>query len=230
MTPQEVISPENLPGPVSFSLPDYQDKIHVGFLPLQGSGYQFPFRSYAWGRTDMGVDFTGNGPIYAIGNAKILQLGAAGWPNGGAGPAGQGVLYKLLDGPRAGQNVFVYEGVTPTVKPGDIVVAGQQIATFYPGSSIEIGWSDETGRPLAASVYTEGMVTKWGTNMRNFLEGLGGGPGKVGRQFNQLLRPGQWKDLIGRIGTLQQPSVATEPSKYAVKTHHNGSLKGSAHH
>ncbi len=116
------------------------------------------------------------------------------------------------------------------MEPGQTVVAGQRIATFYPGSSMEIGWADAAGRPLAAPVYSEGDVTKWGSDFRDFLEGLGGGPGKVGRQFNQLLRPGQWKDLIGRIGSLQQPSVATEPSKYAVKTHHNGSLKGSAHH
>ena len=52
----------------------------------------------------MGVDFAGNGPILAIGNARILATGAPGWPNGGAGPAGQGVLYKLLDGPKAGRS------------------------------------------------------------------------------------------------------------------------------
>jgi murein DD-endopeptidase MepM/ murein hydrolase activator NlpD len=230
MTPQEVISPDNLAGPVSFSLPDYSDRVHIGFLPLSGSGYQFPFLSYAWGRTDMGVDFTGTGPILAVGNARILATGASGWPNGGAGPSGQGVLYKLLDGPKAGHIVYVYEGVVPTVKAGDTVVAGQRIATFYDGSSIEIGWADAAGRPLAAPVYSEGDVTKWGSDFRDFLTGLGGGPGKVNRQFNQLLRPGQWKKLIGRIGSLHQPSVATEPSKYAVRTGHNGSLKSATHH
>ena len=107
----------------------------------------------------MGVDFTGSGPILAIGTARILQVGAPGWPNGGAGPAGQGVLYRLLAGPEAGSIIYVYEGLTPTVKPGDLVVAGEQIATFYPGSSIEIGFSDSGGAPLAHANYTEGKVT-----------------------------------------------------------------------
>jgi hypothetical protein len=230
MTPQEVISNEDLPGPISFTLPSYTDRIHIGFVPLSGAGYQFPFLSFAWGRTDMGVDFTGTGPINAIGNARILQTGAAGWPNGGAGPAGQGVLYKLLDGPKAGHIVYVYEGVQPTVHAGQTVVAGQQIATFYPGGSIEIGWADAAGRPLAAPVYTEGKVTAWGTRFGTFLRSMGGGPGKMSRQFNQLLSAGQWKHLIGRIGTIQQPKVSTEPSQYAIRAAKNGSVKHSTHH
>ena len=75
------------------------------------------------------------------------------------------------------------------------------------------------------------MVTKWGLKMKAFLASLGGGgPNKVSSQFNQLLEPDQWKRLIGRISKIQQPSVATEPSRYAVKTHKHGALKGSAHH
>jgi hypothetical protein len=230
MTPEEVISQDDLPGPISISLPGYGDRVHIAFTPLSGGGYQFPFLSYTWGRTDMGVDFTGSGPINAIGNARIIQTGAAGWPNGGAGPAGQGVLYRLLDGPRAGQIIFVYEGITPTVHAGETVVAGQRIATFYPGSSIEIGFSDANGRPLAAPTYYEGKVTEWGLKMRSFLTSLGGGPNKVSRPFDQLLRPGQWKRLIGRISKIQQPRVSTEPSRYAVKTRKHGALKASKHH
>jgi hypothetical protein len=140
------------------------------------------------------------------------------------------VLYRLLDGPRAGQIVYVYEGVTPTVHAGDTVVAGQRIATFYPGSSIEIGFSDANGRPLAASVYTEGKVTEWGGKMKAFLSSLGGGPNKVNRQFDQLLRPGQWKRLIGRISKIQQPSVSTEPSRSAVKAAKHGAGRDATQH
>jgi len=156
MEPDEVISATDPPGPIAFNLPGYQDRIHIGFSSMSGAGYQSPFLDAVEGRTDMGVDFTGVGPILAIGNAKILQVGAPGWPNGGAGPAGQGVLYQLLDGSRAGQIVYVYEGVTPTVHAGQKVVAGQRIATFYPGSSIEIGWSDASGAPLSHASYYEG--------------------------------------------------------------------------
>jgi hypothetical protein len=229
MAPEKIVSSENLPGPVSFSKPGFADRIHMDFLPTSNAGYEFPFLSYVWGRTDMGVDFTGSGPINAIGNAEILQTGAPGWPNGGAGPAGEGVLYRLLDGPEAGHVIYVYEGVVPTVKPGDTVVAGQRIATFYPGSSIEIGWADAAGRPLSSPVYSEGDVTKWGSDFRDFLTGLGGGPGKVNRQFNQLMHARKWKKLVGRIGG-GGSSHATEPSQSTVKTHHNGSHKSATHH
>ena len=140
------------------------------------------------------------------------------------------MLYRLLDGPRAGQIIYVYEGLRPTVRAGQTVVAGEPIASFYPGSSIEIGFADAAGRPLAAPVYTEGKVTKWGTEMRNFLGSTGGAPANVSRRFNQLLQPDQWKHLIGRIGKIQQPSVSTEPSRYSVKTGKSGSLSRSAHH
>ena len=125
------------------------------------------------------------------------------------------MLYRLLDGPRAGHIVYVYEGITPTVRPGEEVLAGQQIATFYPGSSIEIGWSDATGAPLSHSVYTEGMVTQWGKRMWSFLHSLGGSH-DVNHQFSALLRPGQWNRVVKRIGKIQSPAVPTAPSRYAL--------------
>jgi hypothetical protein len=73
------------------------------------------------------------------------------------------------------------------------------------------------------------MVTDWGQKMKDFLSSLGGGPNQVSRQFDQLLRPGQWKRLIGRISKIQQPSVSTEPSQYSVKTRKHGTVKGSKH-
>jgi hypothetical protein len=213
-----VISATDPSGPVAFRLPGYQGHIHIGFSSASGGGYQSPFLDFVWGRIDMGVDFTGTGPILAIGNAKILKIGAPGWPNGGAGPAGQGVLYQLLDGPRAGQIVYVYEGLTPTVHPGQRVVAGQRIATFYPGSSIEIGFADASGAPLAHASYYEGKVTGWGKRMYSFLHSLGV-KGTGGHAVQQLLSAKQWKKLIGRIARIPNPSVRTEPSKYAVNVH-----------
>jgi hypothetical protein len=173
-------------------------------------GYVFPFLHYSWGRVDQGVDFTGSGAIVAIGNARILRTGAPGWPNGGAGPVGQGVLYKLLDGPQAGQIVYVYEGLTPTVKAGQTVQAGQQIAKFYPGSSIEMGLADSAGVPLSHSTYTEGKVTTWGTHMKSFLAAIEHNKptGNAGVPLGQVsLNPqsagdivlGQGFDLAGQI-------------------------------
>jgi hypothetical protein len=209
MAPQKIVSSRKLPGQVSFSRPGHHHDILISFAALRAMGYQDPFVNATQGRTDMGVDYVGSGPINAIGNARILQIGAPGWPNGGAGPAAQGVLYQLLDGPRSGQIVYVYEGLTPTVHAGQQVVAGQQIARFYPGSSIEIGFADAAGAPLSHWIYTEGMVTSWGRRMAAFLASIGA-PGPALQQFSGALSPSEWKQVDRGLHKIQSPTV--EPS------------------
>ena len=51
-------------------MPDQTDTVHIGWNPLSSAGYQNPFVNAVQGRTDMGVDYTGVGPINAIGTAK----------------------------------------------------------------------------------------------------------------------------------------------------------------
>jgi murein DD-endopeptidase MepM/ murein hydrolase activator NlpD len=139
-------------------------------LPADAANYVNPFglsTNLVTGRIDQGVDFTGSGPIVAIGNAKVLQVGAPGWPEEG------GVLYQLLDGPLKGETIFVYEGVDATVQPGQTVKAGEQIATFRPGGSIEIGLADAAGTPLSHGEYFEGKVTQGGLEMMSLLQALG---------------------------------------------------------
>jgi hypothetical protein len=43
-----------------------------------------------------------------------------------------------------------------------------------------------------------------------------GANGKLGRQAFAILKPGQWSDLITRLGEIDNPVVPTEPSKYSV--------------
>ncbi len=139
-------------------------------LPAAAANYVNPFglsTNLVTGRIDQGVDFTGSGAIVAIGNAKVLQVGAPGWPEEG------GVLYQLLDGPLQGETIFVYEGVDATVQPGQTVKAGEQIATFRPGGSIEIGLADAAGTPLSHGEYFEGKVTQGGLQMMSLLQALG---------------------------------------------------------
>jgi hypothetical protein len=38
----------------------------------------------------------------------------------------------------------------------------------------------------------------------------------LGRKTASILEPGQWDDLINRLGTIDQPTVPTKPSKYAL--------------
>jgi Transglycosylase SLT domain/Peptidase family M23 len=40
---------------------------------------------------------------------------------------------------------------------------------------------------------------------------------KLGKQLNSVLKPGQWLKLIGRLGKIENPTVPTAPSKYAIK-------------
>jgi Transglycosylase SLT domain/Peptidase family M23 len=40
---------------------------------------------------------------------------------------------------------------------------------------------------------------------------------KLGKQLDSVLKPGQWIKLIDRIGTIDNPTVMTQPSKYAIR-------------
>ena len=208
MHPHQVISLEDLPGTTSFALPDHSDHVHVGYSPGFEIEYVSPFLSATEGRIDQGVDFTGTGPIVAVGDAEILAVGAPGWPEGG------GVLYKLLSGSRAGQVVFVNEGVAASVHPGEKVSAGEQIATFVPGGSIEIGFADADGVPLSHAEYSEGKETQWGREMASFLSGIGGASA-LAPSLGQL-SPQKWDRLTKRLDEIENPTVPTAPSKFAL--------------
>ncbi len=39
----------------------------------------------------------------------------------------------------------------------------------------------------------------------------------LGRQLASALKPGQWDDLIARLGKISNPKVSAKPSKYALK-------------
>ena len=208
MHPHQVISLEDLPGETSFALPDHYDHVHIGYSPSFEIEYVNPFLSATTGRIDQGVDFTGIGPIVAVGDAEILSTGAPGWPEGG------GVLYKLLSGQRAGQIIFVYEGIEASVQAGQHVSAGDQIGTFKPGGSIEMGFADAAGVPLSHGEYQEGDETQWGKEMASFLESLGGASG-LSPSLGQL-SPEKWDRLVKRLGEIDNPRVSATPSPYAL--------------
>jgi hypothetical protein len=39
---------------------------------------------------------------------------------------------------------------------------------------------------------------------------------KLGKQALAVLEPGQWSNLIDRLGEIENPVVPTKPSKYAL--------------
>jgi hypothetical protein len=134
-------------------------------------------------RIDMGVDYSGAGPILAIGRAKVVLAGDrfAGpescWGKTCVPEPGDMIVYRLLDGPLAGRYVYVVENITVRVKAGQTVRAGQRIATLHQGSpNLEIGWALGRGVwTLAAARGHQGHGDP------------GGWSSVEGRNFNDLL-------------------------------------------
>jgi membrane-bound lytic murein transglycosylase B len=46
---------------------------------------------------------------------------------------------------------------------------------------------------------------------------LFGSNSKLGKQLNSVLKPGQWRKLINRLGKIENPTVPIQPSKYSIK-------------
>lgn len=105
-------------------------------------------------RIDEGVDFSGTGPVYALGDAIVTSATgqAGGWPGGGW------ITYQLIDGPAAGLQVYVAEDITPTVQVGERLTPSSVVGYMFEGpDGIEIGWAAMNG--LATSQLTEAAAT-----------------------------------------------------------------------
>jgi murein DD-endopeptidase MepM/ murein hydrolase activator NlpD len=147
--------------------------------PARGS-YGDPLRAVSGltsERIDQGVDYSGFGPIYAIGDATILSTVNGGWPGGTF------IAYRLNDGPAQGLVVYAAEDIQPEVSVGQQVSAGTVIGRMYGGpDGIETGWADGSalGESMAAASgqFGGGNSTAFGYNFSQFLQYLGA-PGGI---------------------------------------------------
>ena len=163
-------------------------------------------------RIDMGVDYSGSGPLLALGDAKITFAsnnddgppscwGITCWPGGGA------VVYRLLNGPYAGKYVYCTEHITVTVRAGTTVRAGQQVAILHFGyPNLEIGWGSGRGPETLAIAYGHqagGDPGGWsgieGRNFNNLLVRLGAPSGFLQAGVPSQSMPRGWPRLPGRV-------------------------------
>lgn len=88
------------------------------------------------GRVDQGLDFSGAGPVRALGSGKVLRSTIwPGWPGTG------GVVYRA-----GGRNFYVMEDFAASVKTGQAIKGGQIIGrALGGGSGIEAGLANTAG-------------------------------------------------------------------------------------
>ncbi len=125
-------------------------------------------------RIDMGADFGGSGPVYALGDAVITGAtgDSAGWPGGGW------ITYQLTDGSDAGLTVYLAEDVTPAVQVGQRVSPSTVIANMFDGGDgIEIGWAQPGGLSAESQLPEAGGIG-----------GNGPFPTMIGLNFDELLQ------------------------------------------
>ena len=142
------------------------------------TGYKNPLRDIkklTRMRIDQGVDYGGEGPVYAVGNATVIYSSkSAGWPGGNF------ISYKLKDGAAAGKVIFFAENCDTKVTPGQSITSDTVICQLHNASpNSETGWGVQEASSIAAAhdVYTEGAVTAYGVNFSSFMEKLGAPPG-----------------------------------------------------
>ena len=164
-----------LAGPLGLQVKEQPEVISSGIAVVPG--YFNPLRSVSGlvpERIDMGVDFSGSGPVYALGNAIVTNASGAsgGWPGGGW------ITYQLTDGPDAGLMVYVAEDITPAVQVGQRVSSSTVVGNmFQGGDGIEMGWAQPTGASAESELPEAGGIG-----------GAGPFPTRVGASFDALLQ------------------------------------------
>ncbi len=158
------------------------------------------------GRIDQGVDYTGSGDLFAIGDGIIVGTSGPGWPGGT-------YINLKLDNPVAGaQYVYYAENIAPSVKPGQRVKAGEKVGHARGGFPfVEIGFSNSSGTDNTMANQTgqskRGISagdpgrfsTGWGVAMSDFIKSLGGKPG--------IVSPGGISGTVPSIGATGTPAT-----------------------
>jgi hypothetical protein len=163
---------------------------------------------------DQGIDFTGKGPVYAVGEGQVTsyQASGSGWPGEGA------KLIYALSGANAGKNVYVAEDFKAAagIAQGSLVHRGEVIG-YATGSGlapgIEVGYADASGHalepllPKGSTYPSTGYGAKFNQDVQALSAGAGGGG--FGSTIGNLLKIIDGTDA-GQPNPLQSPTkIAT---------------------
>ncbi len=179
-TPQPAVLPVAQAAPQPTPQPAVQTQtIPTAAVRPGPGGYVDPLRAIAGlspERIDQGVDYSGYGPIYPIGDGVVLNTVNTGWPGGTF------ITYRLTDGPAAGLVVYAAEDIQPSVQVGEQVSPTTVLGTMYEGpDGIETGWADSAGNgatmAYVAGQFTGANATAYGANFSQLLAALGAPPG-----------------------------------------------------
>jgi hypothetical protein len=187
-------APQSTPGPGGGGA-------HSPGQPANPAGYDNPFRhvtNLVGERIDMGVDYSGEGPVYAVGPGKVVAASSnSGWPGGGW------ISYELTEGPLKGQQVYVAEDVTPQVSAGQHVDANTIIGNMRSGGS-----GIETGFAAPGEQYTTLAMAQGQSN-------TSGDPGAYSTGWGIV-----WNDILVRLGaptgTINQGPAHSNPQGYTL--------------
>ena len=137
-----------------------------------GGSYRNPLRGVTninASRIDQGVDYSGTGPVYALGDGVVeTSTNSAGWPTG------HFIAYKLTNGPAAGLYVYVAEHCQNLIPNGTHVTSSTRICTMYNGCTsngecgMEIGWSAQRSNYSVAAGYAN-----YGKNFSKLMAAFG---------------------------------------------------------
>jgi len=193
------------------------------------SFYDNPFRSanVTPERVDMGVDYAGSGPIYALGPGVITEADHAWLGAVGAPVPGTFITEKITKGPLAGRFVYAAEDINPDVSVGDKVDSTSVIAHFTSGQQLETGYA--SGRPGETMAAAKGQAatggdpgefsTAYGVAYNDVLKSVGAQSGIINRPITGTV-PKTWPKLTG--------SGTVSPTQNAQLTSILGDVKGLA--
>ncbi len=152
------------------------------------AGYRNPFRAVhnlVAERIDEGVDYSGTGPVHALGKGQVVYVNSTGqwFP-----PAPDYIAYRLSGGAAKGFTVYIGECITINVHVGELITTKTVLGDMFDcGYGIEIGWANGHRLPdaSAAKCYRRhdnaggDNPSGYGMNFSALLARLGAPPGRI---------------------------------------------------